>query len=331
MKYNKDGTILVTSLWIMAILVMLAIGIGFRVSIEGRLARFNMDKLKALYLAKAGIVKAQGVLANDTNGYDSIWECGITLNKEKNETTELLLNGAMGGGSFVIAYNEAGKVTSGMQDEERKININAVPAKLPGSVLENLLGAYANKAELVSSVIGWKDPADNQNYAADESYYRTYNYERKRADFAAIEELRLVRGFSDQSPQNPKVFESIKDYVTVYGDDGKVNINTASEKVLKAFGLTDAAVGEIIKFRGGDATQPGRPFTNIASDIQSFNMDVTNDVPILTNPNYFKTNSTCFRIESEGTIAGSQVKKKIATIADRSTEGIQKLLYYREY
>jgi len=43
----------------MAILSILAIGIGYRVSIEGRLARYNIDRIKALYLAKAGLVRCK--------------------------------------------------------------------------------------------------------------------------------------------------------------------------------------------------------------------------------------------------------------------------------
>ena len=55
------------SLWILAILTILAVGIGHRVSMGLRLARYQKDKLKGLYLAKAGL-KVLIVEKNDKPG-----------------------------------------------------------------------------------------------------------------------------------------------------------------------------------------------------------------------------------------------------------------------
>ncbi len=51
----RKGTILITTAWILAILTLFAVGIGFRVGLEIRLTGYRLDKLKALYIAKAGI------------------------------------------------------------------------------------------------------------------------------------------------------------------------------------------------------------------------------------------------------------------------------------
>ena len=64
---TNKGSILITTLWIMAILALLAMGIGFRASLEVRLSKYNMDKLQARYLAKAGIEKAKEYLSQDIN------------------------------------------------------------------------------------------------------------------------------------------------------------------------------------------------------------------------------------------------------------------------
>ena len=95
---KKSGTILITTLWILTILSILAVGIGFRVSIEARLSKYTMDNLKAEYHAKAGSVKAQAMLSKDSMpNYDTIRECGITVPIDKDIGsifTEKLADGA---------------------------------------------------------------------------------------------------------------------------------------------------------------------------------------------------------------------------------------------
>ena len=54
----KKGAILIVTTWILAILTLFAIGIGFRTGLEIKLTGYNLDRLKALYVAKAGIRKA---------------------------------------------------------------------------------------------------------------------------------------------------------------------------------------------------------------------------------------------------------------------------------
>ncbi|KKT06419.1 MAG: hypothetical protein UV78_C0012G0002 [Parcubacteria group bacterium GW2011_GWA2_43_17] len=63
-----------------------------------------------------------------------------------------------------------------------------------------------------------------------------------RRPFKVKEEILLVEGM------NKEKFNQFKDLITVYGD-GKVNINTASEAVLKALGLEEELVGIIARYR----------------------------------------------------------------------------------
>ena len=115
MDSNK-GSILITTLWIIAILSLLAMGIGFRSSLEVRLSKYNMDKLQAQYLAKAGIEKARERLLNDGHpDYDTLYECGISLEDE--ETPESIFgaqSNKLGDGSFSVG-SDAGY---GMIDED---------------------------------------------------------------------------------------------------------------------------------------------------------------------------------------------------------------------
>lgn len=316
---KKNGTILITTLWILAILSVLAVGIGFRVSIEARLSKYNIDKLKAAYFAKAGIYKTRALLLNYANrDFDSIRDCGVTVPPNKdimNIFTEKLSDGA-----FEISYTEEGVTRYGMADEERKININKAEYK----VLYQLFLGKEPK-ELAASIMNWRSPTQLTVEGAQDSEYEslTAPYKCKHADFSCIEELLLVKGMT------PEVFESIKDYVTVY-TDGKINLNTAPLLVLRAFGLSDQAIGTIILTRNGAdniaGTKDDVAFSNI-SQAQSFLTD-ENDKAILTNNNTFTTKSNYFRIESKGIVDKSRISAKIVCIVDK---GSKKLKYYREY
>ena len=117
------GVILLVTLWILAILSLLAIGIGFRRSIELKLAGYQIDSLKAYEIAKAGIVKAVDALERDKKPtVDTLRECGITLALEENETFDgKFRNITVGAGRFSISY---------LEDAARKIDINTAPEQV---------------------------------------------------------------------------------------------------------------------------------------------------------------------------------------------------------
>jgi DNA uptake protein ComE-like DNA-binding protein len=99
-------------------------------------------------------------------------------------------------------------------DEESKININTadkeVLMRLPGMNDESVAG-------------------------------KIIEYRNDKV-FALKEELLLVPGVDEE------LFNQIKDLVTVW-TDGRVNLNTASEPVLRALGLSDDLVALIMRFR----------------------------------------------------------------------------------
>ena len=76
---NKKGSILMITLWILALLVIFTLSLGQRSLINLKLMRYQRDSLKAYYLAKSGINKAIDVLGKDENkDYDSLDESWST-------------------------------------------------------------------------------------------------------------------------------------------------------------------------------------------------------------------------------------------------------------
>ncbi len=329
MTGNRKGTILIASLWILAILSILAMGIGFRISVEARLAKYNIDRMKALYLADAGLYKTMQLLAkkNPGPGYDTIRECGIVLRDNINPDLgpeKIFTNVRLGEGRFTVAYNNY----PGPSDEERRININTAA----DNVILNLLNSTVSTAldpskasanqEIARSILAWTKTGDDP----DDSYYDQFGYERKKGKYSAPEELLLVKGVT------PEVFNSIKDYVTIYGD--RVNINTASDKVLTALGLDAATAAQIIRYRNGPDGIQGTKDDSCLTDADIAHIDnvllrpaSANEAVIISG---LKTKSSFFRVESTGVVDKTKVAKKITAIIQKD-QGKSILKSYREY
>ena len=326
---NRRGTILVASLWILAILSILAMGIGFRISVEARLAKYNIDRMRALYLADAGLYKSMQLLAkkNPGPGYDTIRECGIILrdNIDPSLSAEkIFTNVRLGEGRFTVAYNNY----PGLSDEERKVNINTAPDNVILNLLNLTVSAALDQSkastnqEIARSILAWTKSGDDP----DDSYYDQFGYERKKGKYNAIEELLLVKGVT------PEIFNSIKDYVTIYGD--KVNINTASDKVLAALGLDGATAAQIIRYLNGPDGIQGTKDDSSLTDADIAHIDnillrpaSANEAAIISG---LKTKSSFFRIESTGVVDKTKVAKKITAIVQKD-HGKVILKSYREY
>ncbi|NOX97531.1 MAG: general secretion pathway protein GspK [Nitrospirae bacterium] len=228
-KKKEKGTILIITLWILAILAVLAVGFAYRMSLELKLTGYQLGRLKVLYLAKAGIRKAILELEKDTNSYDTLQEAWSNNEKAFRKIK-------LGDGWFTVSYSlpkedsEEKVVFYGMMDEERKININKASKETLEALFE--LVDEPKSTDIAASIVDWRDPDSKvEEGGAEDSYYRSLDkpYDCKNADFEMIEELLLVKGVT------PKLLSKVRNLITIYGE-GRVNINTAGKKVLQALG-----------------------------------------------------------------------------------------------
>ena len=101
---KQKGSILILVLWVLIILSFLSIAISYRASGDIKLAKYESENIKALYLARACIAKMLVELNKDRNNYDS-------LNEDWNREREFRLGG--------------GKVAYRAYDEAARFNINS--------------------------------------------------------------------------------------------------------------------------------------------------------------------------------------------------------------
>jgi type II secretory pathway component PulK len=309
---RKKAQVLIISLWILVILAMLTVGIGHRVSVALRLSRYQKERLKSAYLAKAGINIAINELQKDDPNTDSLKDNWVVdLEKFK----KILLGENI---------NEFAAVNS-IVDEESKININTAPLELLTELL-NSTGAV-NPDELANNICAWR--GDTGVLIPD---YQPLGYNNKGKQFSNAEELMLVKGFTED------IYNSLKEFITVFAQEGesKININTATKEVLEILmnayvkrlqernipmnnpqGLLEA----VIDFRNKDGI-----FTdvNIESGLEGLTGEQKN---ILNDPvdglkNKITVKSNYFRIVSEGNISTSKLKHKIECVFDRQNKKI---------
>jgi len=255
------GAILIIVTWILAIMTLFAVGIGFRMGLEIKLTRYNLDRLKALYIAKAGINKA---VTEKWEEYVEGRSLGVDAFSERwANDKEHFKNAKVGGGTFTLSYSPHEQDRSdkeiflyGLEDETSKININSDKG-LP--ILRNILLSSDMDLEqaesIVASIEDWRDEDDTPKLSggissgAEDSYYQTLEqpYSTSARDFIDVKELLLVKGITE------KIFYDILiDNITIFGD-GKININTANIDVLSAaigIGYPELA-SKIMEYRKG--------------------------------------------------------------------------------
>lgn len=86
--------------------------------------------------------------------------------------------------------------------------------------------------EIVYNIMDWVTPGMTSFAGGNkDNYYQQLKppYKAKRNRFYTLEELRLVKGIDEH------LFSKLRPYITVYSEDGKININTATSQMIRAF------------------------------------------------------------------------------------------------
>jgi len=100
---NEKASILILVLWALIILSLLSLAVSSRSSSDIKLAKYEADSIKSLYLARAGVAKAIAEISKDKGSFTS-------LNQDWNKESEFSFGG--------------GTVRYGASDEEGLVNLN---------------------------------------------------------------------------------------------------------------------------------------------------------------------------------------------------------------
>ncbi len=264
---NTSGSVLIVTLWILAILAVYSVSLGRRSHQELSLVKRSLDQLKARYLAWGGVVYSIAQITRDSQdeeqkSKDDLYRCAVAL-KDNETPAEIFAPVRLSDGYFEVGYltpefssgsaspeftspaasfgQDAGEAPAhpGFSDEDRKINLNALNAANSPIFRELLLllGADSYTADVIAAAsVDWHD-ADSEvslgNLGEEGRVYESLKrpYKCKNRPFDQVEELLLVKGMT------PELFARVREFVTVFPKDGAqflINGSTASPLVLRS-------------------------------------------------------------------------------------------------
>lgn len=224
---SDRGVVLVLVLGILAVLMVVALSFSLASRTDGFATAAFKEAVENRFLADAGVQRAIVELYRRRSG--------VAPRAGFGEDAAPRVDGApctypLGQGFYTIR----------IADDSGKININAMDDS-SAAVLHNLLmsrGMGREEADtIVDSILDWKDGDDlHRLHGAENEYYLSLAtpYRAKNRPFDTPEELLLVKGITRDLLFGYDGQPGIIEYLTVHGSNSKINVNSASAKVLMA-------------------------------------------------------------------------------------------------
>jgi general secretion pathway protein K len=217
---RSAGIALISVVWVLALLCVMAAGVGATLRGDTQLAANLVASTQARHAAEAGVHLALFQVAQSDG--KSGWLADGTIH-------ELGLGAAM--------------VRIAASDEAGKIDLNVAPAAVLDGLLRTAGIAEGERSRLVDAILDWRDAdSDPGPYGAEEAQYRVAGkpYGPRNGPFESVDELRLVLGIS------PALYRGIAAALTVHSRQPGIVAESATRQVLLA--IPGAEVAEIDRY-----------------------------------------------------------------------------------
>lgn len=308
MTKNRKGMALVITLWILALLGVLAMNFALTARQGSASARNFKEESEAYYAALTAYDEAVSYIKGDVDPQVDFmdkqgvfWVDNVRMPVSGRKTINNI------------------EVEIIITDEESKLNINAL-----NDPIFRRLFSYSRIPDdevqgLIDSIEDWKD-TDNLHRlsGAETDYYESLDvpYKAKNKPLDAPEELLLLKGFKTEYVYGGKDFEPVYPIITAQG--AGININTASSAVLEIAGLSPPDIENAMKYRDKDIG------------------GIRTGLPASATPGLLLTLVTAssgFKIEVKGFLPNSSQAVKITSIVRRTPgqdlSGL-KTIYWKE-
>ena len=278
----RGGFVLVTVLWILAILTVVSLGFGRRAMLERQMAWYALDREQAQQMARGAAELALLELRNKAvldaynnqpgyTGADQRWAFPVDLLQESRYFNETA------GSSF-----DEDVCTYTIEDCERRISLNHAR----GEYLDELDALGFGTIEEI----------------LDRRVSIASQYQPQR--FHSVEELRAIQKFSADEWYGDEREGGLRDLLTVWGGpEGRINVNTASAGVLRSVpGLERRLAETIVDYRAGNDgllnTRDDLSFTTIDEIARTLGVSAEKMTPLRA---FCKTDSQFFIIQTRAT------------------------------
>lgn len=269
-KQSEKGIVLVLVIIIVAILTIVVGDMIYFTHIDTEISSNTKDQMRARYIAKSGVHVAAGTMK--AQALEELTDVSTTLN--------LGVENSEGYWAINVPYFPVGDggVTVTVIDERSKINLNALVNPSSNRVdqqvlieLEELfkyLEVDDSKSErFLASLTNWLDAPlsgaenDQDSKGANSGFYSGLEepYSIKDGPLDSLHEIRMIDGMDDE------FYNTIKDFVTVYPRDKKINFTTAPKVVLMS--AIKAATVPALDLEQDDERQQTREPIEVTDDI----------------------------------------------------------------
>ncbi len=307
--WSRRGSLMVMTLWIIAILGILAVAIGRQLALQVRITRYRQARADAQALARGGIALAMERLMLDAQRADEPYDW-------LGETWAAGPIGSEGGGVWSIGVpksaddpaNIIARVEIRITDEDGKLGLNSLENPVVYESFIRLLGA-SDQIDLIADYV---DADSEPRPAGLEELEAVAPYRAKNGPLAALYEIGVIPGI------RPETLLDLSPHASVFiPAETLININTAPGAVLVAAGLTTLAEA-IVSFR-----EQGHYFTVLSPE-------VVTDSPAVPPPfdpgetefqnvlDRLGVTSQTFTVVSEATTADPEVRVRVEAVLRRT-------------
>lgn len=308
-RTNSPGFVLVSVMWILAILSVIALSFATRAMRDRQMAWYEVDREQALLMARGAVERAVEELRNrdELNAYhgqegytglDQRWARQLNLFREASYFYSELERSDQ---DFCV-YS--------ITDCESRVSLNDAPA----GVLRGL-GAFNYRT--IRRIEERRDPVSGRS---------------QQDRFVDIDEVRDIQSIPWDAWRGDDETAGLRDLLTTWGDaDGRINVNTARAEVLRAIpDLDDGIVEAIMAYRAGSdevlGTRDDLSFPALEEISRRVGVSAEDVAPLLT---YGKTESNYFRIEAHATRRQGKINARCTVFVEAQGDEVT-VLDWRE-
>jgi general secretion pathway protein K len=256
----RSGSALIVALWVLIILSLLVGAFAFDMHVEAGITSYYRKRLKAQYLAYAGVEYAKVILSKDSSKEELLPEGEEAMNNFRKALEvggEVNVSRELGGGEIKIDLKpeSAGWGVKEMSDDEWKVLLEVTG--VPLAKIDELIDCYRD----------YTDPGDEHRLngaESDDPYYEQRGYACKNGPIDSVDELLRIKGFTPAivyggpaEEEGEEDLDGIADVLTIYGSD-KIKAMSAPEKALAVIeDLNSDEIRRLIQARvGADGKLP---------------------------------------------------------------------------
>jgi len=330
-RQYRDSRGMALLITIMVVSLLIAVTVQFnrkvRTSFFGSASLLESRQLQAIALSGLTIGQAMLEVDGAANGYDDLLDIWASTNFS--EMTDLFETGALR--LDVADLSGRLQVNSLVREGEQAQEGNVVETVELRGILKRLLllGIFditdeTQAQEIIDALTDWIDADDRESdYGAEDSYYQSLNppYSCKNGPVETMEELLLVKGITPELLYGGPGRPGLADFLTVYGTDGHININTAPAELLQALHplMTEDLAISLEEYRQDEGNIEKLEDPGWYRNITAWPGDI--DLP----PMILSTKSFFFQLRSSGTY--QDLARRVTAVVERDSDNNTEILY----